>query len=133
MSVNENNVQLIDFFLNSPCLIKNLRTSTMQTNHNQNLKSEKSYVTAVVISGVFGIMGIHHFYVERWAMGILDLGLFILMITLFIMQEPLFAYLVLLIDLVHTVIVTYWLLTGQYRDGYGKIIAYPGQKIENNQ
>jgi hypothetical protein len=35
----------------------------------------------------------------------------------------------LFIDLIHTVIVTYLLLVGQYSDGQGRLITYPGQII----
>ncbi|MEK9600974.1 MAG: TM2 domain-containing protein [Bacteroidota bacterium] len=38
----------------------------MTQENNQEIKSEKRYTTAVILSGVFGVVGIHHFYVERW-------------------------------------------------------------------
>ncbi len=90
--------------------------------------SEKKYVTAVVLSGVFGVVGIHHFYVERWAMGAIDLGLFIITLYFYFTGNILLAGLFFLGDSVHTVVVTYLLLVGQYKDGHGKIIKYPGQK-----
>lgn len=91
--------------------------------------SEKKYVTAVILSGIFGIMGIHHFYVERWAMGFLDLGLFIATFIFYLKADYMIAIPLFLIDLIHTVIVTYWLLVGVYKDGNGRLITYPGQKI----
>jgi len=91
--------------------------------------SEKKYATAVILSGIFGIIGIHHFYVGRIGMGIFDLGLLILSMTLIFMGYPMFGYLFLMIDIFHTVIVTYQLLTGQYKDGEGNLILYPGQTI----
>lgn len=55
----------------------------MTQENNQEIKSEKRYTTAVILSGVFGVVGIHHFYVERWGMGLLDLGLFIATVVLY--------------------------------------------------
>jgi len=74
-------------------------------------------------------MGIHHFYVERWAMGFFDLGLFLAFFFFWLKADYIFAIPLLLIDLVHTVIVTYWLFVGKYKDGSGKLITFPGQKI----
>ena len=91
--------------------------------------SDKKYVTAVILSGVFGVMGIHHFYVERWGMGIFDFGLFIAFFYFWLQADYVFAIPVLLVDLVHTVFVTYLLFVGKYKDGSGKLIVYPGQKI----
>lgn len=89
--------------------------------------SSKSYGAAVVISGIFGILGIHHFYLERWAMGLLDLALSIIGFGLIAYDNPLgFAFLG--IDFIHTIYVTYKLLVGEYADGNGRIVAYPGQK-----
>lgn len=89
--------------------------------------SDKTYVTAVILSGIFGIMGIHHFYVGRWAMGIFDLGLFIATVLFYTFELYAVAMLFFAVDLVHTVIVTYLLLVGKYKDGNGNLIKYPGQ------
>lgn len=90
--------------------------------------SKKSYVTAVILSGIFGPIGIHHFYLERWAMGFFDLGLLLLAIYLMYWHnQPLLAGILFFIDVVHTIIVTYLLLIGKYKDGHGKPILYPGQ------
>ena len=91
--------------------------------------SEKKYLTAVILSGIFGIIGIHHFYVGRWALGFLDLGLFTGTVVAYVSGNFLVAAVLLIADLIHTVYVTYLLLVGQYRDGQGKIIPYPDQKI----
>ncbi len=93
------------------------------------IKSTKKYTTAVILSALFGIMGIHHFYVGRWEMGILDFGLFLGTVLCFASDFFLIAGGMLLIDIIHTIIVTYLLLVGQYKDGQGKLIAYPGQHI----
>ena len=34
--------------------------------------SEKSYVVAVCISAIFGVIGIHHFYLGRYIEGVID-------------------------------------------------------------
>lgn len=95
------------------------------------LKSEKSFATAVILSGIFGLMGIHHFYVKRWAMGFLDLGLFAVTLYFYATFQLGLALIFFAIDLVHTVLVTYQLLTGQYKDGDGKYVCYPGQPINH--
>lgn len=101
----------------------------MTTNKEQPIQSEKKYATAVILSGIFGLMGIHHFYVERWDMAFLDAGLFVGTFILYLFDFSVYATLLLIVDVVHTVIVTYLLLVGQYKDGEGKLITYPGQKI----
>ena len=91
--------------------------------------SPVSYTVAVCLAGIFGILGIHHFYVGRIVMGIFDLSLSVLGFGLvFVADNPL-GWLFIAIDALHTVIVTYWLLVGEYHDGQGRIIAYPGQKL----
>jgi len=92
--------------------------------------SHKSYGVAVCLSGIFGILGIHHFYLERWGMGFFDLGLSILGFGLMIFGYPI-GFLFILIDGLHTIYVTYKLLVGEYADGDGRIIPYPGQKKSN--
>lgn len=101
----------------------------MEQENKQEIISEKRYTTAVILSGIFGIIGIHHFYVGRWGMGLFDFGLFIGTVFIYISGYFIFAGGLFLIDFIHTVIVTYLLLVGQYRDGNGKLIIYPGQQI----
>lgn len=91
--------------------------------------SAKKYTTAVILSGLFGLMGIHHFYVKRWAMGLLDLGLFLATIFSWIYGALFLFWTFLIIDLTHTVYVSYLLLVGRYKDGDGKRIPYHQQKI----
>jgi TM2 domain-containing membrane protein YozV len=96
------------------------------------IKSDKKYAIAVILSGIFGVLGIHHFYCGRIAHGAFDLALAIVGIglmqsddlTLFMIGLGLF-----IVDVIHTVVVTYILLVGNYKDGQGKLITYPGQKI----
>ena len=40
--------------------------------------SPKSYVWAVCLVGIFGTLGVHHFYLGRWVHGMFDLGLVII-------------------------------------------------------
>jgi len=42
--------------------------------------SDKSYVTAAVLAGIFGMIGIHHFYVGRWGHGLFDLSMTVLVV-----------------------------------------------------
>ncbi len=101
----------------------------MDNNEKSKIVSDKKYTTAVIISGIFGVIGIHHFYVERWAVGFFDLGLFIATMYFYFTDQFVIAGILFTVDLIHTIIVTYLLLVGQYRDGEGKLIIYPGQKI----
>jgi hypothetical protein len=95
--------------------------------------SNKKYLTAVILCAVFGVVGIHHFYVERYLMGVLDLTLFVLTIYFcFIQNNPLLFSLGIflgIIDFIHTIYVTLILLIGEYKDGKGCLITYPNQKI----
>jgi TM2 domain-containing membrane protein YozV len=95
------------------------------------LISDKSYGVAVCLSGVFGILGIHHFYLERWLHGIFDLGLSVVGFSLIFFSNDaslgMLGVVLLVVDGIHTIYVTYKLLVGEYRDGQGLIVAYPGQ------
>ncbi|MGV6806775.1 MAG: NINE protein [bacterium] len=97
--------------------------------NNQPQVSEKSYVIAVCLSAVFGIVGIQHFYMGRWLEACLDLGLFMLALYFYFQGELLYGVLVFAIDSLHTFIVTIMLLTGSFNDGKGRRICYPGQKL----
>lgn len=93
--------------------------------------SDKSYGIAVALSAVFGVVGIQHFYLGRWLEAFIDLGLAILTIALFLMGEPMLALLTGAIDAIHTFIVTIMLLTGSFRDGKGRLVCYPGQRLRH--
>ncbi len=101
----------------------------------QNLDTErtspKSYAVAVALSAIFGVVGIHHFYIANFLHGCFDLGLFIMAIVLLSFSgNPFFigiGMLCCLIDVAHTIYVTYRLLVGLQKDGNGLIIKYPGQ------
>lgn len=65
-------------------------------------RSSKSYGVAVSLSAVFGVLGIQHFYLERWLEAIIDFGLAMTTIALLLMGHPLWALLVAAIDAIHT-------------------------------
>ena len=92
--------------------------------------SSKGYATAVCLSGIFGLLGIHHFYLGRWLHGIVDLSMTVGAFILFIVGAELLGLLVLGIDIIHTVVVTILLLVGAYKDGEGNTVTYPGQIID---
>lgn len=94
------------------------------------IPSEKSYTIAVCLSAIFGVVGIQHFYLGRWVEAVIDLGLAIATVYLFLIGEPLWALAVGAIDLLHTFIVTIMLLTGSFRDGHGRLVCYPGQRLK---
>jgi len=91
--------------------------------------SKKSYTVAACLAGVFGILGIHHFYVGRWGMGLFDVALSIIGFGLIWGFNDPIGWIFIAVDVVHTAIVMYLLLVGEYKDGRGNIIAYPGQKL----
>ncbi len=91
--------------------------------------SEKNYVVAVCLSAIFGILGIHHFYLGRYIEGVFDLSLVIISFYLYINGMLGWAVLVFIIDTLHTFIITILLLTGSFKDGKGHYICYPGQKL----
>jgi len=65
-------------------------------------------------------MGIHHFYLRDYLHGLADVALFIIMISLFLRGNVGLAYLVLLADGLHTVVVFYYLIIEKWRDGDGR-------------
>ena len=95
--------------------------------------SDKSYTIAVCLSGIFGVVGIQHFYLGRWVEGTIDLGLLIATYYFFLNGELLLAVLTGTIDGLHTLIVTIMLLTGSFRDGKGRLVPYPGQRLKTGE
>ena len=95
--------------------------------------SEKSYTIAVCLSAIFGVVGIQHFYLGRWVEGTIDLVLFIGTLYFFVTGQILLAFAVGAIDALHTFIVTIMLLTGSFRDGQGRLVLYPGQKLKTGE
>ena len=94
-------------------------------------KSHKSYPVAVSLSAIFGILGIHHFYLGRWLHGIADLSMSVAAFILIAVggEVALIGIVILAVDLIHTFIVTILLLVGAYKDGAGNVVTYPGQEL----
>ncbi|MBF0199569.1 MAG: TM2 domain-containing protein [Planctomycetes bacterium] len=93
-------------------------------------KSEKSYALAVCLSAIFGVLGIHFFYIGRYVEGIFDLGLSIYAFYLFTSGSPGLGLIAFAIDAIHTFVITIMLLTGSSKDGKGHYICYPGQILK---
>lgn len=91
--------------------------------------SSKNYGTAVCLAGIFGILGIHHFYLGRWLHGLFDLSLSVIGITLIVLDQLFLGWALLIADIIHTIAVTIMLLIGSYKDGQGKTVTYPGQQL----
>ena len=80
--------------------------------------------------------GLHHFYVGRILHGLFDLSLSIVGFLLIFygarddVTNSIIAsgVLFLILDAVHTVYFMYKLIVGEYRDGSGRLVKYPGQK-----
>jgi hypothetical protein len=91
--------------------------------------SRKSYRMAVSLSGVFGVLGIQHFYLGRWMEGVADVLLTIGWVYCLVVEQPLGFVIFLGIDCIHAFVVTIMLLTGSFRDGDGHLVCYPGQRL----
>ncbi|WP_068312862.1 TM2 domain-containing protein [Pseudovibrio hongkongensis] len=100
---------------------------------NDTNKSPKSYGVAVALCGLFGMMGIHHFYIGNILHGLFDLCLFTAWVFLIYVSEPTswhqaaLGLTLLLLDFVHTAVVFYRLICGKEVDSEGRRIAIPGQ------
>ena len=95
--------------------------------------SEKSYVLAVCLSGIFGLTGVHYFYLGRPLSGLFDFSLFLATLYCFSTGALFWAFSLLTVDSVHTILSTCQLLSGSCKDGRGKIVHYPGQQITTKQ
>lgn len=95
--------------------------------------SPKSYATAVILSSVVGYVGGHHFYLGRWTEGVLDLALTVGWIYCFAQGELALGLAFLVADLGHAFVVTIMLLTGNFRDGEGRRVCYPGQQLTSRR
>ncbi len=127
------NVDWIRSRVNVPVCPPPLATLYCRRKEGANLRqqpSKKNYAIAVCLSAIFGVVGIQHFYLERWIDALIDLGLFVATIYFFFAGQFWLALLIGAIDAIHTFIVTIMLLTGSFRDGQGKLVLYPGQKLK---
>lgn len=93
--------------------------------------SDRSYGVAVALCGVFGIVGVHHFYLGNWLHGLFDVGLFVGTIAFLIAGEAsgdgtyyIVAAAMLVVDVLHTLVIFWRLIVGKARDGNGRLVRY---------
>jgi len=91
--------------------------------------SPKSYVVAVCLSAIFGVVGVQHFYLGRYIEGTIDFLLFAATLYFFLTGNIALGFAFAAIDGLHTFIVTILLLIGSFNDGSGKRVCYPGQRL----
>ncbi len=96
-------------------------------NSTPGMQSKKKYALAVVFAAVFGVLGIHYFYIGRTIIGFIDLSISILAFICLAQGRFFWGVMLFFIDVLHSIYATYKLLTGQEHDGEGKLITYPGQ------
>jgi hypothetical protein len=92
--------------------------------------SDKSFSAAVALCGIFGTVGLHHFYLGNIVYGVLDLGLFVGSMICFFSGDvslQILGLILILMDALHTLFVFYKLIVGQQLDGAGRLVTYPGQ------
>lgn len=93
--------------------------------------SDKSYGTAIILVGLFGILGIHHFYLRNFLHGFFDLGLSVVGFGLIFLSNSgtlaLIGVALLVIDAIHSFAVFYLLIVGECHDGDGKLVTYKTQ------
>jgi hypothetical protein len=75
------------------------------------------------LCGVFGTLGIHHFYLDDWPHGLADIALVLLTIGFFVEGYILLGVLTLLLDALHTIFVFYLLIVEKWRDGEGRLVT----------
>lgn len=86
-------------------------------------KSPKSYGIAVMLCGIFGTLGVHHFYLEDWWHGLADVMLVVLAIAFLLQGFALLFIVTILIDAVHTITIFYLLIVEKWRDGAGRRVT----------
>ncbi len=91
--------------------------------------SPKSYVVAVCLSAIFGVVGVQHFYLGRYVEGLIDVGLLVATLYCFFSGHLFLGIGFAIIDGLHTFIVTILLLIGSFNDGRGRRVCYPGQRL----
>ena len=91
--------------------------------------SQKSYTTAVVLSSLVGFVGLQHFYLGRRLEGLLDVGLTIGWVWSLAVDSWGWFALFVAADGIHALTATILLLTGSYKDGEGRRVCYPGQRL----
>ena len=94
--------------------------------------SSKSYAIAVSLSAIFGVIGVHHFYLGRYLEGIIDFSLFVATLYCYVTGHFWWAIAFFVIDGLHTFVITIMLLTGSFKDGEGRFVCYPGQRLRHS-
>jgi TM2 domain-containing membrane protein YozV len=95
--------------------------------------SPRNYAVAVALSSLLGLIGLQHFYLGRWLEGLVDVGLTFGWVWAAAVGEPLWFGLFLVADIVHAFYTTILLLTGNFTDGDGLRVCYPGQRLGARQ
>ncbi|SHM75265.1 NINE protein [Roseibium suaedae] len=95
--------------------------------------SPKSYGVAVALCGVFGMVGIHHFYLGNILHGLFDLGLFLCWFLIWVTGAAdgngfliLLAVACFIADFAHTLVIFTKLICGSAHDSQGRRVAIPG-------
>lgn len=79
----------------------------------------------MALCGIFGTLGIHHFYLKDYAHGVADLVLFTATIYFFVNDDIALFFLALVMDLFHTTAVFFLLIVEKWRDGDGRPVLLP--------
>ena len=87
----------------------------------------------MVLSSIVGFVGGHHFYLGRWAEGVVDAGLTVAWVVCFALDQIVLGVLFVVADFGHALVVTILLLTGNFRDGEGRLVYYPGQPVRSRR
>ena len=94
--------------------------------NDSQIYSKKNYGTSIILCGIFGPLGIHHFYIGNYLHGIFDLSLLIIgVILLFSVSETqvVLGVILLCLDVLHTIIIFFKLIVENQKDGNGKLIV----------
>jgi hypothetical protein len=94
--------------------------------------SPKSYGLAVALSATLGVLGVQHFYLGRWLEGCVDVGLSLGTLLCLAHGAVGWAVVLAVLDAAHSLAVTIQLLTGHARDGEGRRVCFPGQRLSGN-
>lgn len=92
--------------------------------------SPKSYGVAVALCGIFGVVGIHHFYLGNFIHGLTDLGMFVGAVVCLALSVPgqdnlwAIGLVLILADGLHTAVVFFLLIVGRQKDGDGLLVTY---------
>lgn len=85
---------------------------------------------SVALCSVFGLAGVHHFYLGNILHGLFDLGLLVAALILINGYDEMLVLLgrfLFIVDIFHSGAVMYLLFTGRTEDGRGRLVVYPGQ------